>query len=318
MLTSEQLQKIDFGKVAVLMGGNSAERPVSLKSGAEVLKALTSQGFDAIGVDLYGEAGDQDPIKQLQALEVDRIFNALHGPGGEDGQIQAVLDMMGVPYTGSGVLASATGMDKLRCKQIWSGIGLPSPSHRLLTQDTDWDQVVTELGLPIMVKPAHEGSSIGMSKVTEAGQLPAAYEQAAEHDQCVFAERWITGREYTIAILGDQALPVIRLETPRDFYDFDAKYVTDDTGYHFDTALNDEQVAVVQQLSLQAFNAIGCTGWGRVDVMQDEQGAFWLLEVNTIPGMTDHSLVPMAAAKAGINFQQLVLQILATSVEQGC
>lgn len=305
----------DFGRVAVLMGGNSAEREVSLKSGHAVLSALQGVGVDAVGVDLYGDQGELDPIAQLQALPVDRVFNALHGPVGEDGVIQAVLMMMGIPFTGSGVLASSTGMDKLRCKQLWSGIGLPSPAHRMLNADMDWQSVVDELGLPLMVKPAHEGSSIGMSKVTSADQLEGAYRKAAAHDSSVFAECWVTGREYTIGILGQQALPVIRLETPRDFYDYEAKYVTDDTHYHFKTELTAVQTAQVQRLALQAFQAIGCEGWGRVDLMQDANGQFWLLEVNTIPGMTDHSLVPMAAAEAGMSFEQLVLKILATSMK---
>lgn len=304
-----------YGKVAVLMGGNSAERPVSLKSGVAVLTALQNQGVDAIGVDLYGEHGDQDPIQQLQAMQADRVFNALHGPGGEDGMIQAVLSMMNIPFTGSGILSSATGMDKLRCKQIWSGIGLPSPTHRILSADMDWGSVINELGLPIIVKPAHEGSSIGMSKVTKAEQLPGAFAKAAEHDDCVFAEQWITGKEFTIGILANKALPVIRLETPHDFYDFDAKYVSNDTQYHFETQLSESKILEVQSLSEQAFKAIGCEGWGRIDVMQSEDGRFWLLEVNTIPGMTDHSLVPMAAAKSGINFEELVMTVLATSME---
>ncbi len=302
-----------FGKVAVIYGGNSAERAVSLKSGAAVLQALLRAGVDAFGIDLFGPQGSDNPLAQLTAQPIDLAFIALHGRGGEDGTIQGALEILGIPYTGSGVMASALGMDKMRCKWIWSGLGLPSPDFQQLTADSDWQAISRNL-LPAMVKPAHEGSSIGMVKATTAQELSAAYKTAVALDSSVFAERWVQGREYTIAILDGQAMPVIRLETPHQFYDYDAKYVSDDTHYHFDTQLSAEEDAEICRLSLAAFEALGCKGWGRVDVMQDGDGHFWLLEVNTIPGMTDHSLVPMAAREAGIEFEQLVVNILATAV----
>ncbi|OMH36554.1 D-alanine--D-alanine ligase [Motiliproteus sp. MSK22-1] len=300
-----------FGRVAVIFGGNSSERPVSLKSGMAIFEALKSSGVDVFAIDLFGPEGDLNPIQQLQAEPIDLAFIALHGPGGEDGTIQGALEMLGIPYTGSGVMASALGMDKLRCKQLWKSLELPSPPHQVLNADSDWQQAADQIQLPAMVKPAHEGSSIGMVKVDNAEALAEAYQSAAKLDSCVFAERWITGREYTVAIINGKALPVIRLETPHLFYDYDAKYVSDDTDYHFDTELDEAGIAEIQTLSVRAFNTVGCEGWGRVDVMQDQDGKFWLLEVNTIPGMTDHSLVPMAAKQAGLSFEQLVLAILA-------
>jgi len=301
-----------FGRVAILMGGNSSERPVSLNSGTAVLAALQRAGVDAFGIDLFGEDGAANPMQQLQAQPIDIAFIALHGPGGEDGTIQGALEMLGIPYTGSGVMASALGMDKMRCKQLWSSLQLPSPPYRVLNPGSNWDAIAKALPLPAMVKPAHEGSSIGMVRVESAAQLAAAYEQAARYDACVFAERWIQGREYTIAIVDQQALPVIRLETPHQFYDYDAKYLANDTRYDFNTLLDEEQTRQIKQLALNAFNAVGCRGWGRVDLMQDAEGQFWLLEVNTSPGMTDHSLVPMAAREAGLSFEQLVVKILDT------
>ena len=302
-----------FGRVAVIMGGNSSERPVSLKSGAAVLEAMLGAGVDAFAIDLFGPNGDQNPIAQLQQQSFDIAFIALHGPGGEDGTIQGALEMMGIPYTGSGVMASALGMDKLRCKLLWKTLNLPSPPHAVLTPDSDWRQLAEQLQFPVMVKPAHEGSSIGMVKAENPEQLADAYETAAKLDSSVFAEQWVTGREYTVAVLNGEALPVIRLETPHQFYDYDAKYLSNDTHYHFDTELDAEQTNEIQNLAVQAFNSVGCRGWGRVDVMQDQDGSFWLLEVNTIPGMTDHSLVPMAAKEAGISFDELVLRILASA-----
>lgn len=310
---AEPVDPKSFGRVGVLMGGRSAERSISLKSGAAVLTALRNAGVDAFGLDLCGPDGDLNPVAQLQAEPMDRAFIALHGPGGEDGTVQGALEMLGIPYTGSGVLASALGMDKLRSKQLWSSLDLPTPAYARLDRETDPEAVGQALGFPLMIKPAHEGSSIGMSKVQQPAELAAAYQAAAEFDALVLAERWITGREFTIAILDDQALPVICLETPHQFYDFQAKYQSNDTSYHFDTGLSDEQTRALQALSVQAFTALGCEGWGRVDVMQDEAGDFWLLEVNTIPGMTDHSLVPMAAKQAGLSFEQLVLHILQAS-----
>jgi len=300
-----------FGRVAVLMGGRSAERAISLRSGAEVLKGLLAAGVDAFPIDLCQEGAD--PVAQLLNAEFDRAFLILHGRGGEDGTVQGLLEMMGKPYTGSGVAASALGMDKLRCKQLWMGAGLPTPPCCVLTQETDLNQVAELLGYPLMVKPVHEGSSIGISRVMNLDELKAAYAQAVSYDHLVIAEQWIKGSEYTIAILNGKALPIIRLETSHSFYDFNAKYEAADTQYLFDDQLNNEKRSELKRLSESAFAAVGCTGWGRVDVMMDEQGVFQLLEVNTLPGMTDHSLVPMAAREAGLSFEALVIEILKTS-----
>lgn len=300
-----------FGRVAVIMGGTSAEREISLRSGQAVLNGLEAAGVDAFAIDL-GSMG-VSPVAQLLDSEFDRAFLILHGRGGEDGTIQGVLEMMGKPYTGSGVAASALGMDKLRCKQLWQGAGLPTPAFAVLDAEVNLAEVEAELGYPMMVKPAHEGSSIGMSKVRNRAELERAYADASEYDRSVLAEQWVNGPEFTIALLSGAALPVIRLETPHDFYDFEAKYSAGDTHYHFNTRLTGEQSEALQKLALRAFNVAGCRGWGRVDAMMDAEGSFQLLEVNTAPGMTDHSLVPMAAAEAGIGFEQLVVSILETA-----
>jgi D-alanine-D-alanine ligase len=297
-----------FGRVAVIYGGLSAERSVSLKSGAEVLKGLQSAGVDAFGIDLGGDG--QQPLQQLVSAQFDRAFLVLHGRGGEDGTVQGVLEMMGKPYTGSGVAASAVGMDKLRTKRLWSGGGLTTPAFAVIDERTDLNAVAGQLGFPIMIKPVHEGSSIGMARVASADELAAAVAQARRYDRCVLAERWISGPEYTVAVLDGKALPIIRLETPHAFYDFNAKYEANDTRYLFDTQLSSAEEDELKQLVEQAFAMVGCRGWGRVDVMLDEQGCFQLLEVNTAPGMTDHSLVPMAAREAGIGFAELVVRIL--------
>ncbi|MBP0047533.1 D-alanine--D-alanine ligase [Marinobacterium sp. AK62] len=304
------MQPTAFGRVAVIMGGTSAEREISLRSGAQVLKGLLSAGVDAFAIDLGADG--KEPIAQLLEAQFDRAFLILHGRGGEDGTIQGVLEMMGKPYTGSGVAASALGMDKLRCKQLWQGAGLPTPAFAVLDDTVDLKGVEQRLGYPMMVKPAHEGSSIGMSKVRNLEELESAYRAAREYDSSVLAEQWVNGPEFTISLLDDRALPVIRLETPHDFYDFDAKYQAGDTHYHFDTGLTERQTETLQGLALQAFQVAGCRGWGRVDAMMDANGQFQLLEVNTAPGMTDHSLVPMAARESGLSFEDLVLRILAT------
>ena len=303
-------QPADMGRVAVLMGGWSAERTISLRSGGEVLAALQNRGVDAHAVD----AG-RDVIQVLENGGYDRAFIALHGRGGEDGVIQAGLELLGLPYTGSGVLGSALAMDKLRSKQVWRGAGLPTPDYMPLTAAVTDAAVIERLGLPLIVKPAHEGSSIGMALVRSADELAAARVEAARYDGDCLAERWIDGAEYTVSLLGDQVLPAIRLETPRTFYDFAAKYEADDTRYHCPCGLPDGDLAALEQLAREAFQTLGGCGWGRVDVMRDAGGGFWLLEVNTIPGMTDHSLVPMAAAADGIDFAELVWRILLTSVE---
>jgi len=296
-----------FGKVAVMLGGTSAERPVSLNSGAAVLAALTRQGIDAHAFDpATRNLGD------LISGEFDRVFIALHGRLGEDGCMQGALEVLGMPYTGSGVMASALGMDKWRTKLLWRAAGLPTADWAMLAADSDFAAVEKQLGLPIFVKPAREGSSIGMSKVTAPGTLKAAYETAAEHDPLVLAEKFIDGPEFTVGILGDTALPLIRLEPAKDvaFYDFDAKYLRNDTQYHCPAGLPDADEQALRHLALEAFRLVGGRGWGRVDVMRDSHGNPYLLEVNTSPGMTDHSLVPMAARVAGLDFDALCLRIL--------
>ena len=296
---------MNFGKVAVLLGGKSAERPVSLKSGGMVLAALRSRGVDAHAFDPSTQA-----IEALLAQRFDRVFIALHGRFGEDGTVQGVLEWLGIPYTGSGVLASALAMDKVRTKQLWQARGLPTPAYEQLSEHADLAAVAQRLGLPIMVKPANEGSSIGMSKVRVATGLDEAYALAVNYDRAVIAERFIEGTELTGAILGDEALPLIRLETPRDFYDYDAKYLANDTRYILPSGLDDATERTLRQLCLDAFRALGCRGWGRVDLMLDGAGKPYLLEVNTSPGMTDHSLVPMAARAVGLSYEDLCIRIL--------
>lgn len=297
-----------FGRVAVLLGGNAAERPISLISGAAVLKALQAAGVDAHGFD----PAERD-IVEVQGY--DRAFIVLHGRGGEDGVMQGVLEQFGVPYTGSGVMASAIGMDKARTKQLWLGCGLPTPTYRRLSAGCDFAAVVAELGLPLMVKPSREGSSIGMAKVYSVEDLARAYAVAAEHDSEVIAEHFIEGSEYTVSMLSGKALPVIRMIPANDFYDFEAKYQRNDTQYKIPCGLNAEEEARLQAIAEEAFDVVGAAGWGRIDAMRDSQGRFWLLEINTVPGMTDHSLVPMAAQAAGIDFTQLVLTILAQTLK---
>jgi D-alanine-D-alanine ligase len=296
---------VNFGKVAVLLGGKSAERAVSLKSGGMVLAALRSRGVDAHPFD-PSTLG----LEALLAQRFDRVFIALHGRFGEDGTVQGILEWLGIPYTGSGVLASALAMDKLRTKQLWQARALPTPPYEVLTARSDFATVAQRLGLPLMVKPVNEGSSIGMTKVRAAAGLEEAYALAVNYDRSVIAERFIEGTELTGAILGDQALPLIRLETPRDFYDYDAKYVADDTRYILPCGLDDASEQTLRQLCLDAFHALGCRGWGRVDLMLDRAGAPYLLEVNTSPGMTDHSLVPMAARAVGLSYEDLCVRIL--------
>lgn len=300
-----------LGRVAVLMGGDSAERSISLKSGRAVTDALQAAGVDAHAVDVQGTA-----ILRLAAEKAfDRCFIALHGRGGEDGTAQAILDQAGFPYTGSGVLASALGMDKLRTKYVFAGAGLATPSFRLMRSAGEAAAILGELRAPLGIKPAREGSSIGICKAETVAELKDAYAQACEHDPLVLVEEWITGGEYTVSILGDQALPVIGLATDHTFYDFEAKYLSDDTHYMLPSGLDAGDEQRIRQLSLDAFHVIDGCGWGRVDVMQDAAGDFWLLEVNTIPGMTDHSLVPMAAEAAGIGFRELCVRILEQSLE---
>jgi len=304
-----QMQEViaKLGRVAVVMGGNSAEREVSLKSGSAVLSALLEAGVDVVGID-----AKQDLPVQLQVQKIQRVFNVLHGRGGEDGTLQGLLEFLQIPYTGSGVLASALAMDKVKTKYLWQHIGLPTPSFFVLNATTDWQAVMTKLGKAV-VKPVREGSSIGMSIVENAEQLRDAYALASEYDSEVMAEQFIAGTEFTVSILDAQALPVIELHTPHVFYDYNAKYIANDTQYLCPAPISADVEKAVQALSLQAFLALGCTGWGRVDLMRDSAGKFYLLEVNTVPGMTDHSLVPMAATAKGLSFVQLLIRILTTT-----
>jgi D-alanine-D-alanine ligase len=297
----------DYGRVALLLGGRSAEREISLKSGRAVAEAMTRLGVELTAID----PGD-DVIEQLRTGGFDRAFIILHGRGGEDGCIQGALETIGMPYTGSGVLGSAIGMDKQRTKLVWAGAGLPTAEFVLLTGAADLEAAAA-LGFPLMIKPANEGSSIGMARADDAASLEAAWRAAAAYDDAVIAERWLPGDEYTCAILGDQALPLIRLETPNAFYDFEAKYQSDSTRYICPCGLPDDLEAEFRALCKRAFATVGGSGWGRVDFMLDGDGRPVLLEVNTVPGMTDHSLVPMAARVAGMDFDALVLRILETS-----
>jgi D-alanine-D-alanine ligase len=299
-----------FGRVAVLFGGKSAEREVSLKSGNAVLSALQAAGVEAFGIDV----GD-DFLARLNSEKIDRAFIVLHGRGGEDGSMQGLLECAGIPYTGSGILASALAMDKLRTKRVWLSLGLPTPAHAALSCEEDCRRAAAELGFPLFVKPAHEGSSIGMAKVNDLEALIAAWKDASRYDSQVLVEQMIDGPEFTVAMLCDQVLPPIALGTPHTFYDYDAKYLASDTQYRIPCGLSAEKEAELKDLTARACEAVGTQGWARADVMQDASGKFWLLEVNTVPGMTDHSLVPMAARAAGLDFQQLVLAILADSVE---
>ncbi|MDR2366012.1 MAG: D-alanine--D-alanine ligase [Zoogloeaceae bacterium] len=291
------------GKVAVLLGGTSAEREISLQSGAGVLAALRSRGVDAHPFDPAQEA--------LESLRrYDRVFIALHGKHGEDGAIQGALELMGIPYTGSGVLASAVGMDKFRTKLLWQAANLPVPDYALLDDSTDFAAAEARLGLPLFVKPVREGSSVGISLVEKTGELQAAYQAARRHDALVMAEAGIMGGEYTVALLGDTVLPMVKIEPAAAFYDYDAKYLRDDTRYLCPCGLLPEKEKEIQEGAKKAFRILGGAGWGRIDVLMDAAGAHYFLEVNTSPGMTSHSLVPMAAKAAGISYEELVLKVL--------
>jgi len=299
----------DFGKVAVLMGGQSAEREISLQSGNAVLLSLKHQGVDAHMLDV-----DNDIIEHLQVGEFERAFIMLHGRGGEDGVMQGVLETIGLPYSGSGVLASALSMDKLRSKQLWSGAGLPTPQCELVAREEQLGDALDKIGLPLIVKPVHEGSSLGMSKVKTRDELPEAWRQARAFDHDVLLEKWIDGPEYTAAVIGEEVLPLITIETSREFYDYAAKYDDDNTRFLCPCGLPEKRESELQTLALEAFGALGCRGWGRVDIMCDQQGSPWLIEVNTVPGMTDHSLVPMAARAAGLGFDDVVWNILSSTL----
>jgi D-alanine-D-alanine ligase len=298
-----------YGKVAVLMGGDSAEREISLKSGGAVLAALLRKGVDAHGIDV-----DRNILSRLEAERFERVFIMLHGRGGEDGLMQGALETLGLPYTGTGVLGSALTMEKHRTKILWRGMGIPTPDAVLIRTLEDLDRA-DALGYPLMIKPCAEGSSIGMGKVENRSQLQQAWEKARKYDPRVLAECWVHGAEYTAAMLGDEVLPLIRLETPHQFYDYQAKYSADTTRYHCPCGLPETEERALRKLCRQAFDAVGASGWGRVDLMMDEHQQPWMIEVNTVPGMTDHSLVPMAAKVAGIGFDELVLRILETSLQ---
>jgi D-alanine-D-alanine ligase len=296
----------DFGKVAVLMGGKSAEREISLMSGNGVLKALRAKDVDAHAFD----PAERD-LFDLKRAGFARCFIALHGRGGEDGTVQGALEVLGIPYTGSGVMGSAIAMDKWRSKMIWLANGLPTPRFRILKEKEDWASVANDLGLPLIVKPANEGSTLGLSKVAAAAQLPAAYELAAKkYRDIALAEQFVDGPEYTASIVAGEALPLIRIEAPQGNYDYQNKYFTDDTKYLCPCGLPADKERALQALALQAFRLLGCSGWGRVDLMLDAKGEPWLLEVNTSPGMTGHSLVPMAARAVGVSYEDLCVRIL--------
>lgn len=303
------LTATEFGKVAVLMGGQSAERAISLTSGKAVLASLLAQGVDAHKIDI-----NDDVVEQLFAKEFDRAFIILHGRGGEDGEMQALLDLLAIPYTGSDTSSSFVSMNKRVSKQFWQKQGLPTAEYMQVSFDSDMDDVVKKLGLPLFIKPANEGSSIGMSKVNAVNELEEAIVLASQYDDDVIAERWIDGDEYTVAILNGTALPVIRLKTPHNFYDFEAKYQADTTEYLYPCGLDKEDEIQCQELALKAFKCLQMEGWGRIDFMRCKEQQFYLLEANSIPGMTDHSLVPMAAKHAGLTFNDLVWHILETSM----
>jgi len=299
----------DFGAVAVLLGGGSSEREISLLSGNAVLAALRRRGVNAVAFDPA-----QRPLTELATLNIERVWIALHGPGGEDGTLQGALEFLGVPYTGSGVLGSAIGMDKLRSKRLAQAAGVATPPFVVLRSAADLDLALERLGLPLIVKPATQGSSVGMARVERAEELPEAWKNAQRIESTVFAESWLTGGEYTVSILQGQALPSIRIETPRSFYDYEAKYFRDDTRYFCPSGLAAAAEQQLGALALASFEACGADGWGRADFMLDAGGRPLLLEINTVPGMTDHSLVPMAARAAGMDFDQLVWRVLETSL----
>jgi len=298
----------EFGKVAVILGGTSTEREVSLKTGAAVLAALKRRGVDAFGFDPRERL-----LPELLSAGTDRVWIALHGPGGEDGTLQGALECLGIPYTGSGVMGSAIGMDKLRTKRLAQAVGIATSDYLELTGEQDLDAALARLKLPLIVKPATQGSSVGMTKVERAGELLPAYRVAAAVDHSVLAEAWISGAEYTVSILNGGALPSIRIQPATTFYDYEAKYLRDDTQYFCPSGLSKPAEEHLAALGLAAFAAVGAEGWGRADFMMDSTGRPQLLEVNTVPGMTDHSLVPMAAKAAGINFDELVWRILESS-----
>ncbi len=301
----------EFGKVAVMFGGNSAEREVSLMSGQAVLAGLLANGVDAHAFD-----PKELPLSDLIDQKFDRVFNVLHGRGGEDGTLQGALDFLGLPYTGSGVLGAALAMDKIKTKQVWLSLGLPTAKFKVIDEliNIDYQSLLDDLGGMIMVKPANEGSSIGMAKVDNVKDLQQAIKTAQDFDQDILLEQWIDGGEYTVAILGDKALPAIHMTTPNDFYDYQAKYQSNSTEYHCPCGLSVEDEIELNAIAVKAFKAVNAKGWGRVDFMRDKNNQWYLLEVNTVPGMTESSLVPKAAKQAGLDFNALVTNILAQTL----
>ena len=308
-MTSNKHSAQYFGKVAVMMGGDSSEREISLQSGQAVLNALLRQDIDAYAID-----SNEALLERLSKEKFDLVFIALHGRGGEDGKLQGMLDMLHIPYTGSDLTGSAVAMNKCLSKRVWQACGLPTPKFAEINESTDWEVVVKNLGLPMIVKPVREGSSYGASRVEDVDVLYSAWKKAHEYDDLVMAERWIEGTEYTASILHDQVLPLILLQTPRNFYDYKAKYIDDNTRYVCPCGLPSEIEKELQELSLKAYQALGLSGWGRVDLMLDNNADPFLLEVNTVPGLTDHSLVPMASEQAGIGFDELIVKILETAL----
>jgi D-alanine-D-alanine ligase len=301
----KEMSVTQFGKVAVLLGGKSAEREISLMSGRNVLEGLCKAGVDAHPFDPA-----ERELSELKQEAFERVFIALHGRYGEDGTVQGALELLGIPYTGSGVMASALSLDKLRTKLIWLASGLPTPRHEVITADSDWTAVAGKLGLPLIIKPAHEGSTLGLTKVLQANELPEAYRRAAKYDQLVLAEEFVAGEELTAGFVGEQALPLIRIEAPQGNYDYQNKYFSDETRYICPCGLPPTEERRIQELVMRSAWVLGCSGWGRADLIRRADGSVSLLEMNTSPGMTGHSLVPMAAKVAGISFEQLVVRIL--------
>lgn len=309
------IEQLKQQKIAVLLGGASAEREVSLNSGAAVLKALQDEGF----TDVHAIDPKEFPVEDLKKQGFQRVFNILHGRGGEDGSLQGLLEQLGIPYTGCGVMSSALTMDKMRTKLLWKAVGLPVAEMVVITKETrsqlDAQAVVAKLGLPLMVKPSLEGSSVGLTKVKKVEELAAAVDTALTHDDTVLIEEWLAGQEFSVPVLGGKVLPSILIKPAGEFYDYDAKYLLDSTQYFCPSGLSEERENELRSLVKQAYDIVGCRGWSRIDVMTDVQGRFRLVEVNTNPGMTSHSLFPMAAKVVGYSFSQLVVKILELSAE---
>ncbi|AWX14996.1 D-alanine--D-alanine ligase [Mergibacter septicus] len=311
----QKIKQLKQEKIALLFGGTSAEREVSLNSGQAILRALQHQGFNVTAIDTQNF-----PIEQLKQQGFDRVFNILHGRGGEDGTLQGLLEQLGIPYTGCGVMASALSMDKLRTKMLWHAFGLPVAEMEVVTLENrsqlDAAKVIEKLGLPVMVKPSLEGSSIGLTKVNKVEELARAVDFALQYDQTVLIEKWLAGEEFSVPVLDKQVLPAVRIKPAGDFYDYHAKYIADDTQYFCPAGLSEEKEQELRQLAKKAFDILGCRGWARIDVMTDAVGKFYLVEANTCPGMTSHSLFPMSAKVEGYSFEQLVTKVLALSITE--